>query len=155
MNTKLQVIAVKDTVRREINVCSLNNSPDNDSDIDKSEVNNFITQLPKPFIILRGINSYNTIKQTDQKGRIFEEVINSNNLYIFNNESQTYLNPSTGDYSTIDVTMYNPLIRLDYTWKVHHDTRNSYHFPIILCRIKMVPSLEIKRTRLQKISNRM
>ena len=38
---------------------------------------------------------------TDQKGRIIEDVINRNNLLSYNNKSYTYLHPGTETYSAI------------------------------------------------------
>ena len=71
-------------------------------------------------------------RDTDQKGRIVEDVINRNNLLLYNNKSYTYLHPGTGTYSAIDLTLADASIFLDYSWKVHDDTCGSDHFPIIL-----------------------
>ena len=70
--------------------------------------------------------------KTNKKGTDLEKVINSNNLCTLNNKSPTYLNPSTGSYSAIDITLSDLSIYMDYTWKVHDDPCGSDHFPIIL-----------------------
>ena len=58
---------------------------------------------------------------------------NGNNLLLYNdNKSYTYLHPGTGTYSAIDLTLADASIFLDYSWKVHDDTRGSDNFPIIL-----------------------
>ena len=80
-------------------------------------------------------NSHSNVwgcRDTDQKGRIIEDVINRNNLLLYNNKSYTYLHPGTGTYSAIDLTLADASIFLDYSWKVHNDTCGSDHFPIIL-----------------------
>ena len=80
-------------------------------------------------------NSHSNIwgcRDTDQKGRIIEDVINRNNLLLYNNKTYTYLHPGTGTYSAIDLTLADASIFLDYSWKVHNDTCGSDHFPIIL-----------------------
>ena len=80
-------------------------------------------------------NSHSNVwgcRDTDQKGRIVEDVINRNNLLLYNNKSYTYLHPGTGTYSAIDLTLADASIFLDYSWKVHDDTCGSDHFPIIL-----------------------
>ena len=80
-------------------------------------------------------NSHSNVwgcRDTDQKGRIVEDVINRNNLLLYNNKSYTYLHPGTGTYSAIDLTFADSSIFLDYSWKVHDDTCGSDHFPIIL-----------------------
>ena len=94
-----------------------------------------IQQLPKPFIIMGDFNSHSYMwgcRDTDQKGRIIEDVINRNNLLLYNNKTYTYLHPGTGTYSAIDLTLADASIFLDYSWKVHNDTCGSDHFPIIL-----------------------
>ena len=71
-------------------------------------------------------------RDTDQKGRIIEDVINSNNLLLYNNKSYAYLHPGTGTYSVIDLTLADASLFLDYGWKIHDDTCGSDHFRIIL-----------------------
>ena len=80
-------------------------------------------------------NSHSNVwgcRDTDQKGRIIEDVINRNDLLLYNNKAYTYLHPGTGTYSAIDLTLADASIFLDYSWKVHDDTCGSDHFPIIL-----------------------
>ena len=80
-------------------------------------------------------NSHSNVwgcRDTDLKGRIVEDVINRNNLLLYNDKSYTYLHPGTGTYSAIDLTLADSSIFLDYSWKVHDDTCGSDHFPIIL-----------------------
>ena len=80
-------------------------------------------------------NSHSNVwgcRDTDQKGRIIKDVINRNNLLLYNNKLYTYLHPGTGTYSAIDLTLADASICLDYSWKVLDDTCGSDHFPIIL-----------------------
>ena len=63
---------------------------------------------------------------------VIEDVINRNNLLLYNNKAYTYLHPGMGTYSAIDLTLADASIFLDYSWKVHDDTCGSDHFPIIL-----------------------
>ena len=72
------------------------------------------------------------VPENQQKGTDMAKVTNSNNLYILNNESPTYLNPCTGSNSAIDITLSDPSSYMDYTWKVHDDSCGSGHFSIIL-----------------------
>ena len=64
--------------------------------------------------------------------RLIEDVIDRNNLLLYNNKAYYYLHPGTGTYSAIDLTLADASIFLDYSWKVHDDTCSSDHFPIIL-----------------------
>ena len=71
-------------------------------------------------------------KKTNKKGKDLEKVINTNNLCIINNKFNIYLNPFTGSYSAIDLSLCNPLSYMQYGWKVQNDLCGSDHFPIIL-----------------------
>ena len=133
LNTNLQAVAVKVTLHRTIHVCSIYLLLGDRFNM--ADIENLILQLPKPFIIMGDFNSHSNVwgcRDTDNKGRIIEDVINRNNLLLYNNKSFTYLHPGTGTYSAIDLTLADSLIFLDYSWKVHDDTCGSDHFPIIL-----------------------
>ena len=49
-----------------------------------------------------------------------------------NDKSNSYLNPLTGSYSVIDLSLCDPITYMDYECKVHNDLCSSDHFPIIL-----------------------
>ena len=69
LNTQLQAIAVKVTLHRTINICSIY-IPPHDA-INESEINNILQQLPTPFILLGDFNSHNTMwgcRSTNHKG---------------------------------------------------------------------------------------
>ena len=40
--------------------------------------------------------------------------------------------PSSGNHSVIDLTICNPTVYMDFTWKVYNDTCGSDHFPILI-----------------------
>ena len=126
-------IAVKVTLHRTINICSLY-IPPHDT-INENELNNILKQLPTPFILLGNFNSHNTMwgcRSTNQKGKTLENIINNNNLYLFNKKSQIHFDSSSATYSAIDLTLCDTLIFLYFTWRVYDDTCGSNHFPIVL-----------------------
>ena len=45
---------------------------------------------------------------------------------------QTYINPSNGNTSAIDLTICNPSIYIDFSLLVHKGTCGNNHFPILL-----------------------
>ena len=106
-------------------------------------------------------NSHSNVwgcRDTDQKGRIIEDVINRNNLLLYNNKSYTYLHPGTGTYSAIDLTLADASIFLDYSWKVHDDTCGSDHFPIILANSgpeldDKIPRWNLRRAKWDEFKN--
>ena len=86
LNTNLQAIAAKATLHKTIHVCSLYLPPN--SRINIADLEHLIQHLPKPFIIMGDFNSHSNVwgcRDTDQKGRIIEDVINRNNLILYVN----------------------------------------------------------------------
>ena len=92
-------------------------------------------QLPKTFILIENFNSHNIIwgsKTINKRGQILKTIINSNNLCLHNQNSQTHLNQSSGSFSAIDLTLSDPSIFTDYNWRVYKDLCGSDHYPIIM-----------------------
>ena len=61
-------------------------------------------------------NSHNIIwgsRTTNKRGQILENIINTNNLCPHNQKSQPHLNPSSGSFSAIDLTLSDPTILTD------------------------------------------
>ena len=129
LNTNMQAVAISATLHKTITVCSVYEEPK------ELELNKFIEQLPRPFVIIGDFNSHNEIwgsEKTDKKGKVIKSLLNQHQLCMYNNKSNTYLHPATGTYSAIDLSICDPSLFLDYNWKVHDDTWGSDHFPILL-----------------------
>ena len=127
------MIAVRTTLHIPVNICFiyiLPHDPINDTKLKK------LIQILQPNTLLLGnLNNHNTIwgcLKTNKEGWDLEKLINDNNLCILNDKSPTYLNPSTGSYSAIDITLSDPSSYMDYIWKVHNDPSGSDYFPTIL-----------------------
>ena len=102
--------------------------------INESEINNILQQLPTPFILLGDFNSHKTMwgcRSTNHKGQTLENIINNNNLCLFNKKSPTHLDPSSATYSAIDLTLCDTKLFLDFTWTVYDNICGSNHFPIV------------------------
>ena len=107
IDTKRQGITVKSTLHTLINICSIYILPHDL--IKETKVNKLKEQIPKIYLLLGELNSYNTIwgcQKTNKKGKDLEKVINYHNFYTPKNKSQTYLNPPTSSYSAIDIKPY-------------------------------------------------
>ena len=105
VNNNLQAVAVIVTLHKTIHVCSIYLPPGDRFNI--ADLEHLLAQLPKPFIIMGDFNSHSNVwgcRDTDQIGRIVEDVIDRNNLLLCNNKSYSYLHPGTGTYSAIDLT---------------------------------------------------
>jgi hypothetical protein len=68
----------------------------------------------------------------NNKGKQLEDFLSQEGLCIFSDGTDTYLHPGNGSYSAIDLTVTDPSLLLDFSWKVHDDLCGSDHFPIIL-----------------------
>ena len=114
----MQAVAISATLHKTITVYSVYIPPNEESK--ELELNNLIEQLPRPFVIMGDFNSYNEIwgnKKTDKKRKVIESLLNQHQLCIYNNKSNTYLHAATGTYSTIDLSICDPSLFLDYNWK--------------------------------------
>ena len=133
LNTQLQAIVVKAALQRTINIFSLYIPPHNA--INENELNNVLQQLPTPFILIGDFNRHNIMwgcRSANQKGKTLENIINKDNLCLFNKKSQTPVNPYSASYSAIDLTLCDTSILLGFTWRVYDDTCGGDHFPIVL-----------------------
>ena len=61
-----------------------------------------------------------------------EDFLSQEGLCISNDGTDTYLHPGNGSYSAIDLTVTDPSLLLDFSWKVHDDLCGRDHFPIII-----------------------
>ncbi|WP_144077945.1 hypothetical protein, partial [Solemya velum gill symbiont] len=61
-----------------------------------------------------------------------ENFITNNNLCLFNDKSPTFLHSGHGTFSSIDLSISNPSLFLEFEWSVENDLHGSDHFPLIL-----------------------
>ena len=133
LTTDLQAVAIRLSLDKTITLCSIYIPPN--SIIDKAKLKNLTDQLPSPFILMGDFNAHNPLwgsKTHNAKGKIIEDFVSQEGLCIFNDGSNTYLHPGNGSYSSIDITICDPSLLLDYSWRVHDDLCGSDHFPIVL-----------------------
>ena len=86
-------------------------------------------------MIMSDFNAHNTLfgsEKIKDKGRKIQDVISYLNLCILNDGSNTYLHPGNGSYSSIDLTIVDPLLLIDLDWSVHDDLCGNDHFPIFV-----------------------
>ena len=81
--------------------------------------------------ILTAITPSGAVEAQTTKVKL-SNIINNNNLCLFNKKSPTHLDPSSVTFSAIDLTLCNTSLFLDFTWTVYNDTCESDHFPIVL-----------------------
>jgi hypothetical protein len=149
LNSCLQVVAVRITAPKPITVCSIYLPPH--SNWDENEILSITLQLPQPILLLGDFNAHNTLwgcANTDIKGTHVENLILQNNLCILNNKSTTYVHPGTGSCSSIDLSLCDSSIYLDFVWSVHNDQCGSDHYPVVLTGTAPLPAAAPPRWKL-------
>ena len=133
LNTTLQAKAVTISSPKALTVCSLYLSPS--INIDPLLLSNLFDQLPTPFIICGDFNAHSIVwgcRDNNPRGDIVDNFIQSHDLCLLNDGSQTYLHPGHGTFSAIDLSLCSPAIYTELSFQVASDTFGSDHFPIIL-----------------------
>ena len=133
LNTTLQSVAVSVLFDRMITVCSLYLPPDLDFNI--SDIQNLIDQLPAPFLLLGDFNAHNPLwggQILDNKGKVIEDLLDSNDITIFNDGSMTFHNIANNQFSALDLSICSSNIYLDFNWCVNDYLNGSDHYPIHL-----------------------
>lgn len=109
LKTDLQAIAVRITLHKQIDICSIYIPPN--AEINKDKLQEIIGQLSAPYPLLGDFNSHNTIwgcKKTNRRGKDIESFIDNNNLCLYNNKSPTYICPFSGSCTAIDLSLCDP-----------------------------------------------
>ena len=151
IDTSIEAVAVRISTKKPITLCSIYLPPSK-----KWSTNNLltlVTQLPHPVLLLGDFNAHNTLwgcQNTDKKGDQIEDFLQQSNMCLLNDKSATYLHPATGNYSSIDLSICDPGLFLDYSWQVHDDLCGSDHFPIILSPTTSTPNASVQRWKLRK-----
>ena len=132
------------TLHRPINLCSI--YLPSHQQIDEDKLKNLIQQVSKPFIFQGDINSHNILsgcKENETKGNKIENFINKNDLCL--------LNPA----NSLDLTMCDPSIFLDFSWNTFDVACESDHYPIILNNEEVIhdhiPTWKLSRANWEKI----
>ena len=116
-----------------VTLCSLYIPPSHN--IQQRELDSLVNQLPAPFIIVGDLNGHNPLwgsNDTNNKGKLIEDMLSDHQLCVFNDGSNTYLHPASGTYTAIDLSITNSELIQDFKWYVHDDLCGSDHFPTVL-----------------------
>ena len=134
LQTNLHATAVSVTLDREITICSVYIPPS--FSLNSQHLDNFLQQLPSPYIILGDFNCHNILwggHNNDSRGELIENFITKNDICFMNDKSYIYHSPSTKSFTYIDLSFcHPPLFFFYYNWSVYEDQHNSDHFPIII-----------------------
>ena len=133
LQTPLQSIAIQIAMKKQITLCSIYLPPN--SRINPRDLDNLLTQLPTPHLLLGDYNAHNKLwgcRRNNGRGTTIENFILNNNLCYLNDKSPTHVDPRGPSTSAIDLSFCHPSIYLDFTWRVGEELCGSDHYPIFL-----------------------
>ncbi|KAG5894451.1 hypothetical protein JTB14_014898 [Gonioctena quinquepunctata] len=131
LNTVLQAVEVRILAPITINICSLYLP---DANWRKEELEDLISQLPFPFLLVGDMNAHNPLwgsLRWKNRGSILEQLLDRDDLILFNSGKMTFSNARSRDFSAIDLTLASSRIATRLSWRVLDDSYNSDHFPIV------------------------
>ena len=134
LKTSLQAIARRVTLHKTVTICNLYLPPS--EDVKKTDIEELIDQLPRPFILVGDFNAHSSRwgdSKLDRRGKNLENIISELDLCVLNNEEPTYIHPN-GSTSVIDLSLCCPSLFLELDWLMHDDLCGSDHFPIVIER---------------------
>ena len=79
-----------------------------------------------------------------------EHLLESSNICLLNDQSPTYFHPTSGSFTSIDLSLCSASVSLDFTWLVHSDQCGSDHFPILIDIVKSMPKDNVPHWNLKK-----
>ena len=141
LNTSLQAVAVQFVSDKQLTVCSLYLPPD--LIFNNDDIQNLIDQLPVPFLLLGDFNAHNPLWGSpilDNKGKIIEDVIDANNVALYNDGTMTFHNIHQNQFSALDLSICSSNVHLDFNWSVNEFLNGSDHFPIHLKYVRNTPA---------------
>jgi len=108
-----------------------------------TELDTLFSQLSSPCMLLGDFNGVHPLwgsTKTNPRGTLLDHFITEHLLSVLNDKSPTYLSPTYGTLSAIDLSIVDPSLFLDFTWSVINDQHGSDHFPILLHSSVSLPS---------------
>ena len=137
LRTDLQVVACTIFLNgRNVDVCSIYIPPDSDPTQILPALNNVVTQLRNPFLLLGDLNAHSPSwwrsQRLDRRGQKVEDFISAHNLILLNKNQPTYFSLSHNTETAIDLALCSPLLGTWFDWTIDSDIYNSDHYPILL-----------------------
>lgn len=133
LNTNFQAIAVQLNLHRKITICSIYIPPVPTFNFTEHDLQELIKQLPSPFILTGDFNSHSTLwhdKNTDQRGKIIENILIKNNINLLDERGQTFRRGTLESHP--DLTLVSPELCTEFSWDMYEDLCSSDHVPIII-----------------------
>ena len=129
--SSLEVVAVSIQLKSNITICNI--YIPNQIQFKSPDIENIIQQLSTPFILLEDLNSHGLSwgsDKTDDRGKQIEKILESDNIILLNIGAPTRLNPSNGNFSSIDLSICSSNLAQRTTWSTLPEIYDSDHIPI-------------------------
>ncbi|XP_072375509.1 uncharacterized protein [Diabrotica undecimpunctata] len=135
LNTPLEAVAITINSDIKISICNIYIPPS--ENFSTAVIEELLQQIPSPRILLGDFNSHSPYwgsKFRSLKGKVLEQLLDSNNINILNTGEPTRFNIQTGESSVIYLSMCDPVLQTSLNWEVHPYLYGSDHFPILITR---------------------
>ncbi|GFY67815.1 hypothetical protein TNIN_90121 [Trichonephila inaurata madagascariensis] len=132
IRTSLEAVAVQVSIFSTVTICNVY-LPSNAS-LNFRELQEFIDQLPSPFILLGDFNAHLLwgCQDVNSRGKVIKKLLTELDLTLLNDSSNTYFHSPTQSFSTIDLSICSPSLLLDLTGSVLGNPFGSDHFPVVI-----------------------
>lgn len=134
LSTHLEAVAARVYVGSVVTICSLYVPPH--ERICVEDLEDLLTQLPEPMLLLGDFNAHNRLWGSAHdcpRGKIIENFLLKNAVYLLNGKSPTHITLNTDmNSSCLDLSFCSPSLSPSLTWHVHENPYHSDHFPILL-----------------------
>lgn len=115
----LEVVATLVKFQKHLCICNIYIS--GSKKFTKQNLIDIIRQLPKPFLLLGDFNSRNIswgCSHADDRGKVVEELLDDENLFLLNNNEPTRHNIVNSTFSAIDLSITNLNSASLFEWQV-------------------------------------
>ena len=133
LNTDLQAVAVSFPSGELRSICSVY-LPPNDP-VTEDDLRNLTNQLPKPTMIVGDLNAHNPLwydRNLDNRGEIIQNIIETENLLILNEDTPTFFRTHDQATSNIDLALISRVCQGEFIWSALDDLNGSDHYPIVI-----------------------
>ena len=144
--TDLNALAIRVKADVLITICSIYLNPG--IPLDPIQLNDLITQLPQPFLLVGDFNARNTFwhdRISNPRGNQILDIVLNEQLHILNTESPTHYDQRTNGYSHIDLSVCTQDLVSGLFWDTYPDLCGSDHYPILIQSLEFTPEVFRKR----------
>ena len=139
LQTTLQAVAATVFIGKQYTICSMYIPPH--SRITQQDIEEVITQLPRPFLVLGDLNCRDPMWGdcvTTFPATIIKNILHLHDIGILNTGEPTHYHRQTDTLSCIDLSLCSSECLQDLNWQVKTPLPDAYyesdHFPIIISR---------------------